>query len=388
MRFKTAFAQTPDGNPAANARAAVRKIREDFSGAEPVFVVFFAATDYDPDILAAEMHDAFPGAVTMGCTTAGEACGSLVLKASVVAMAFSGEVFDFCETALVTADKDIAAAGGTGIFSDPGAAVEYLGRNLRTPPLDLDHRQYVGFMLGDRFSTFAESVLERVGEMTNVFFAGGIAGDDGKFEVGTRMVFYRGKAYRNGAAALALWKPRNGFSVVKTQAVELTDKQFTITKADEAARTIWELDGRNAVEAYAEAIGTCPENLAVHDYLQNPLGLVAEGEPYLMGVWSMTKGGGLEMLMPVREGMRLRLTRARNVVGRTKADLAAGMEGGGKPGAILHVNCMARYETLRMANQVEEFGRLFEDVPHIAFLSYGEIFANTIAITSVMILFK
>ncbi len=84
MRFKTAFAQTPDGNPAANAR--VRKIREDFSGAEPVFVVFFAATDYDPDILAAEMHDAFPGAVTMGCTTAGEACGSLVLKASVVAM--------------------------------------------------------------------------------------------------------------------------------------------------------------------------------------------------------------------------------------------------------------------------------------------------------------
>lgn len=386
MRFKTTFAQTPDGAPAANARAAVRKIRGDLAGADPAFVVFYAATDYDPDILAAEMHDAFPGAVTMGCTTAGEACDSRILKASVVAMAFSGEVFDFCETVVVTADERAAAAGGADVFSDPDTAVEYLSRNLKTPLLDLDHREYVGFMLGDRLSAFAESVLECVGEKTNVFFAGGIAGDDGKFEEGTRLIFYRGKVYRNGAAALALWKPRNGFSVLKTQAVELTEKQFTITKADEERRTIWEFDGRSAAKTYAEAIGVRPEALSVHDYLQNPLGLVAEGEPYLIGVWGTAEGGGLEMLMQIREGMRLTLTRAGNVVGRTRADLEATMKKG-KPAAILHINCMARYETLRMEDQVEAFGQLFGDAPHIAFLSYGEIFANTIAITSVMIVF-
>ncbi len=387
MRFKTTFAETSDGKPAANARAAVRKIREDFSGEEPAFVIFYAATDYDPDILAAEMQDAFPDAVTMGCTTAGEACGSRLLKASVAAMAFSGDVFDFCETVLVTADRALAAAGGADVFSDSAAAVAYLERNLPTPMLNLDYRDYVGFMLGDTLSPFAESVLERVGEKTNVFFIGGIAGDDCKFEVGTRMVFYKGKAYRSGAAALALWKPRDGFSVLKTQAVELTSTQFTITKADEATRTILELDGRNAVEVYSGAIGVRAEALSVHDYLQNPLALVAEGEPYVIGVWNTAPDGGLTMLMPVREGMRVTLTRAGDVVGRTKADLAAKVAEGRRPAAILHVNCLARYETLQGMNQLPAFGDLFSEVPHIAFLSYGEIYANTIAITSVMILF-
>lgn len=388
MRFKTTYAYASEGKTAANARAAVRAIKNDFSGINPAAVVFFAATDYDPDILAADMHDAFPGAVTMGCTTAGEACDAKNLNASVVAMAFSDDVFAFSETALVVADKNAArAAGGADVFSDATDAMNYLGRNLSQPLLDLDYREYVGFMLGDRISAFTESVLERTGEMTDALFVGGFAGDDYKF-TNLQTVFYKGKAYKDGAAALALWKPKNGFEILKTQAVELTDKQLTITKADEINRIIWEFDGRNAVDAYAEAIGVPADSMGILDYDENPIGSVVDGEPYLRAIVKQIDGKGFQMFAQVREGTRQTVTRSGDVLKQTAADLAEKIAATGTPAAILHINCASRHTALRNADQLDEFVKLFACASHIGFSSYGEIHVDTVAFTSVMILFK
>ena len=388
MRFKTTFALTTEGKPDANAHAAVHKIKEDFAAMNPVFIVFFAATEYDPDILAADMHDAFPGAVTMGCTTAGEKFDDKTLNGSVVAMAFSDDVFDFSETVLVLADRAAArAAGGTDVFSDSAEALDYLGKSVGKPLIDLDYREYVGFMLGDKTSPFTEAILERTGEMTDVFLVGGFAGDDQKF-AGLQTVFYRGKAYRDGAAALALWKPKKGFALLKTQAVELTDKQVVITKADEDRRIIWEFDGRDAVDEYAEIIGVPSESMNILDFDGNPLGLVANGEPYLRAIMKKVDGKGLQMYAQIWEGMRQTVTRSGDILKVTARDLALTIEETGTPAAILHIDCVSRHTGLRNAGQVDAFARLFSYGPHISFSSYGEIYVNTLAFTSVMILFK
>ena len=388
MRFKTTFALATDENPDANVRAAVRKIKSDFAEMNPAFIVFFAATNYDPDILAADMHDAFPGAATMGCTTAGEKCDDKTLNGSVVAMAFSDEVFAFSETALVLADRDaVRAAGKADVFSDAAEAVNYLGEKAGKSPIDLDYQEYVGFMLGDRTSAFTEAILERVGEMSDVFLVGGFAGDDHKF-AGLQTVFYQGKAYRNGVAALALWKPKSGFALLKSQAVELTDKQVVITKADEEKRIIWEFDGKNAVDEYAKIIGVSPESMNILDFDENPLGLVADGEPYLRAIMKKVDGKGLQMYARICEGMRQTVTRSGDILKTTAKDLAAKIEETGVPAAILHVDCVSRHTGLSNAGQVDAFAKLFSYGPHVSFSSYGEIYVDTVAFTSVMILFK
>jgi hypothetical protein len=389
MHFKTAFAQTTEGNPGDNARAAARKIGGELAGIKPAFVVFFASTEYDADTIAAEMHKAFPGARTMGCSTAGEACDGQMLNSSVVAMAFAAEASAYLETAIVLADPEAARKeNAPGVFSDATAALEYLGRNLGIPLIQLDYREYFGFMLGATITEFSESVIERTGEMTNAFFVGGIAGDDRKF-ADLQYVFFNGKAYKNGATVIALLKPANGFEILKTQAVEPMDKQqYTITRADEKTRVIWELDGRDAVSVYTKAIGAPMGALTMRDFDSNPFALMVGGEPYLRAIVETVDGKGIRVLSTVREKTPLAITEAGNILETTRTALAAQIAETGQPAAILHINCVSRHTTLQNEKQVDEFGRLFSGVPHISFASYSEIYVGIVAMTSVMVLFK
>ncbi len=387
MRFKTAFAQTAQGNPVDDARAAVRKIRADFAGFTPTFVIFFAGVEYDPDAVAEGMREMFPGATTMGCSSAGEACDGRMLNAAIVAMGCSEEAFAFSESVLVLADAEAAGeAGAPNVFSNAADAMNHLARKAGKQPIDLDFREYVGFMTGDAISPFTEGLIERVGEMTNMFLIGGIASDHYTFD--RQVIFYNGRAYRGGAAALALWKPKNGFELLKTQAVELTDTQFILTDVDEEERIIWKLDGRDAAEAYSEAIGVPVEAIGNPEFDMYPLAMVADGDPYLRVAIAVVEGRGLRMYSRVRGGMCLTLTRACGFVEMTGKALADKIAGTGEPAAILHLNCSCRYTAMERAGETEAFGRLFSRWPHISFASFGEVYANLVGITSVMILFK
>lgn len=385
MRFKTAFAQIDEGDPVVNARAAARKIRDGLAEVAPVLVIFFAATNYDADTLAREVDDAFPGATTMGCTTAGEACDGRILNDSVVAMGFAADALAYCQTALVVKD-DEAGLDRPGVFAATDKAMEHIGRKLRGKLIDLNYREYVGFMLGDKISAFTESVLEKVGEMTDVIFSGGMAGDDLKF-VDLQRVFYRGRAYGD-AAVLALWKPVHGFELLKTQAAELTDKQLVITRADEENRIVWEFNGEDAMQAYARAIGVQPESMGILDFDENPLAVTADGEPFLRALVKPVEGRGLQMFAQVREGTRYTVTRAGDVFATTAAALSAKRAEMGHVEAILHINCSSRHTALKRLDREAEFAGLFAGTPSIAFFSYGEIYVSAIALTSTMILFK
>lgn len=384
MRFRTTFAKAAEKSTSANARQAARKIKADFADFPATLIIYFAATDYEANTLAVEMRDAFPGAKTFGCSTAGEQCDDRILNASVVAMAFSSEAFEYCETALVLAAGKTAPA--EGVFDTAEAAMRHLTARLGVEPIHLDYRQYVGLMLGDSISAFTESVVEKIGELTDVIFVGGMAGDDYKF-VGAQTVFYDGQVYRN-AAVLALWKPKNGFSLLKTQAVEMTDRNLVITRADEENRIIWQFDGEDAAPAYARAIGIPVETMDILDYDENPLALTADGEPFLRAVVKKVDERGLQMFAQVREGTRQTLTRVGDILGRTKEDLDAAMREAGEVAAILHINCASRHTALKNKGQADAFGTLFRGVPNIAFFSYGEVYVGVVALTSTMILFK
>lgn len=384
MKFRTAFAQCRAGDGVANAKHAAVKISADLVGFTPSLILYYASTDYEPNILAAEMRAAFPGAKTMGCTTAGEEVDDKILAGSVTAMAFSADVFDYAEIALVSAEG--ADRPEEGVYPDADAAMRHLGRKLGHDVMRLDYKEYVGFMLADRISDFSESVLERVGEMTDVLFVGGFAGDDYKF-VDAQRVFYEGAAYRS-AAVLALWKPRDGFSLLKTQAVETTGKHLVITKADEKKRVIWQFDGRDAVEAYARVIGVPPATMDILDFDENPLAVTADGEPYLRAIVKQVDGKGLQMFARVKEGTRQTVTRAGDVLGVTRRELRERLREIGGASAIVHINCASRHTALKNEGHLEDFAALFAGIPTVGFASYGEIYVGLVAMTSTMVLFK
>lgn len=384
MQFRTAYVSDDGVDPVANARRAASKIQIAFSDFPVSMVLFFAATNYEPTVLAEAMRDAFPHAKTFGCTTAGESVDDRILGGSVVAMAFSAEAFDYNELALVTANAP--ADPERGVFSDAGEAMRHLGRKLGHDMIKLDYKEYVGFMLADRISNFSEAVLEKVGEMTDVIFVGGFAGDDYKFTDGQR-VFFNGASHAS-ACVLALWKPKNGFSLLKTQAVEMTDKHLVITKADEDNRVIWQFNGEEAARAYARAAGLSATDMGILDFDENPLAVTADGEPYLRAIVKRVDGGGLQMFARVREGTRQTVTKAGDVLGTTRLEFEEKRRELENISAILHVNCASRHTALKKCNQVDAFAKLFAGIPGVGFMSYGEIYVGLVALTSTMILFK
>jgi len=187
--------------------------------------------------------------------------------------------------------------------------------------ITLDFTRYVGLILIDGLSGAEEKVMDKIGDLTNVLFVGGSAGDDLKLQA--TYVFAGGKAYTD-AAVLALLKPKVKFDVVKTQSFRALDKVFTATRVNEDERTVFEFNGEPARDVYSQAVGLPPEE-APSKFFSQPLGLMVDGEPYVRAPRQF-QDGAMMFFAHVKEGMELSLLQATNIIEDTRAVVQARQE--------------------------------------------------------------
>lgn len=384
-------ARHDDSDPVRNAELAARDIQRQAAGTSPAQVIFFAAGNYDPARIASAMREAFPGAVTLGCSTSGEIIDGKLVAGSVVAMTFGAGVFEFFEFAFLSR---LDAAGKP---NDPRAqVVETFGRfasKLGRPVGSLEHDEYVGLAFADGVPYYIEPVLEAVGDMTDVPFVGGIAGDDGRFAY--TPVFCDGEM-RTDAVVLALAKPSGKFRLVKTMALEILDRTFIVTGADEEKRLVTHLDGRPAAEAYREAVGEITGGVFAEPadamtfagtFSRWPFALMVGDEPYLRVALEVMPDGSLRCLNAVKEGMRLKQSRMSDLVGTTAEDMRKVRAELGNISALLHINCITRHQELLQLGKDGEFAALFAGYPSVGFSSQGEFYIAIANQTSTMLVF-
>jgi hypothetical protein len=144
-------------------------------------------------------------------------------------------------------------------------------------------------------------------------FTGGSASDALKFE--STYVYANGKAYKN-AALLAVFKTKNGVDFIKTQSVDVTKTELTITKADIAKRAILEFDGKPAVSRYAEALGVPREGIE-SQFFANPVGIVM-GDDVFVRSCQRTEGETLFLYCNVLEDTTLNLLKIKDIIPDTK----------------------------------------------------------------------
>ncbi len=369
MSIKTAY--STDSNP----ESAAMEIRETVAGMEPNLVLYFASSAYAPEEIARTMKEAFQGAHTFGCTTAGEIVSGKMLKGSVVAMAFDKDSID---------DVDIRIV--EGISAEPDVAKAFAGfeRHFLESPDSMSIHNYVGVILVDGLRGAEEKIMDAVGDLTNVYFIGASAGDDLKFA--QTHVFADGRAHTD-TALLALLKPRRGFDFLKTQSFKACDAKLKATKVDEAKRMVVEFNDQPAAFVYAEAVGAESVEKAPDYFIANPVGLLVGDEPY---VRSPQKIQGTDMLFycNVLEGMELSILESTNIVEDTKRDLAKKIASMKQVSGIVNFNCILRTVELEQKGMAEDYGRLFSDIPTIGFSTYGEEFIGHINQTATMLLFE
>ena len=353
--------------------AAAADLKEQCGGREPRAVIFFASPKYDPAALSRAMRAEFPNSCLAGCSSAGELAQCRMMTGSVVAMFLDGDVVEDAATAVVgNLSSDISLK----------SAFEGLEQHFHMPVASLDMEKYVGLVMVDGLSGAEERLLERVGDACDLFFVGGSAGDDCKFQA--THVLADGQSYRD-AAVLVLLRLKHGFQVVKTQSFLSAGKILTATKVDEDRRMVLEFDGKPALSAYAEALGVSVAEAPAH-FFRHPLGLMIEGEPFVRSP-QHAEGSSIVFYCQIKPGMELEVLQATDIVSDTRKAIEQQKSAGAIRG-IIDFQCILRTLQLREEQRCGEYGEIFQGIPNIGLSTYGEAYLGHLNQTSTMLVFR
>lgn len=338
-------------------------------------LLFFASSRFAADEISRKMQERFPSATVIGCTTAGEIVTGRMLDGSVVVMAFNADSLPECRIEVI---EDLSDQAGVARAFDAFAG------HFGVPVAEMSSREYVGLLLVDGMSGAEERLIETIGDMTNVVFVGGSAGDDLKFN--STHLYAHGKSYTNGAI-LALLKPGCDFTFIKTQSFRDLGKRLEVTKVDQAGRVVMEFNGKPAALAYAEAVNSSVADASQH-FMHNPVGLLVDDEPYVRSPQQIKDNGSMAFYCGVREGMELSLLESTGIIEDTRTAIDQARPGSGRIYGIINFNCILRTLELKQKNLIKEYGDLFSAAPTVGFSTYGEQYIGHINQTATMLIFK
>jgi hypothetical protein len=336
--------------------------------AAPRCIVFFAALSHDGAIIGQTLQASFPAAHIIGCSSNGEFTDGHFGKGGVAALA----LYDDTVGALASTQLALDA----GIRQGASAAAERLGQQLGVPLRELDPQRYVGIALLEGAKGREEQINEALGDVAPLLsFVGGSAGDNISFS-GT-WVFAAGRQEKDACALLVVELLRP-FAILKTCNFVPTPTELTVTRADPSRRLILEIDGKPAAQRYAELIGAKAEELAFSHFLENPLGLMIDGEAWLRsGV--RTDGNALFFACAVLEGMTLHLMQATDIVEDTKhAFVRAAQQLGAPLRAAVLFNCAYRMLEVQLKGVQESYHQALSALTHAGLHSNGESYLGHI----------
>ncbi len=358
----------------SNPEEAVNQIQSQMAGFNPRAVIFFASSQYNPETISQSMHKAFPQADTFGCSTAGEIVSGKMLKNAIVAMGLNATVLQDLNLQIVPHIQnenqvDKAFAGFANYFN--------------ADPFGMGVDEYVGIILVDGLRGAEEKLMDRIGELSNLFFIGGSAGDDLKFA--QTWVYANGKVFTD-AALLALLKPGVRFGFIKTQSFKPCQAKLVATKVKLSERKVIEFNHKPAAAAYAEAIGTTADQVDQY-FMSNPVGLSIENDPYVRSPQRI-EADGMHFYCNVMEGMEMTLLESSDIVEDTRASVKEKLAELRRISGIINFNCILRTLELEKNGMTEAYANVFADIPTIGFSTYGEEFIGHINQTATMLVFE
>ncbi|MFZ1986710.1 MAG: FIST N-terminal domain-containing protein [Desulfatitalea sp.] len=368
MNISTAYSTESNPEKAAN------HIQSQMTGCDPRVVIFFASSQYDPQSISQSMQKAFPHADTFGCSTSGEIVSGKMMKNSIVAMGFAVDVIQ---------DLNVQIVEHIQTENRVDEAFNGFTKYFKVDPFAMDMEEYVGIILVDGLRMAEEKLMDRIGELSNLFFIGGSAGDDLKFS--QTWVYANGKAYTD-AALLVLLKPKVKFSFIKTQSFKPCPSKLMATKVKLSERKVIEFNHKPAVVAYAEAVGTTTDK-ADQFFMSNPVGLVIDDEPYVRSPQRI-EGDAMHFYCNVMEGMEMTLLESSDIIKDTRAAVAEKLAELKHISGIINFHCILRTLELEKNGMAQAYADIFLDLPTIGFSTYGEEFIGHINQTSTMLVFE
>ena len=337
----------------ADADGALDEIFAGHDLAEASLGIVFASSDYDLHSLGQAVADRFPCPV-IGCSTAGEVCRAGYKDSGVVAAALFG--------------VDVSVEPIRDIKSFDTNTASDLTRKLGTQELSYSEHAVL-LTLFDGLCMREETLTSQIYLASGgVPLVGSSSGDNLTFD--NTSVLIDGQ-FEKGAGLCALIRAPGGLQTFIDHHYEDTGSLLVVTKADPERRTIIELNGIPAADAYVRALGVDRGHLSKVDELLNPL-MVNTGERfYVRSVRQLHDDGSIQLFCAIDEGVVLHLGKPGLAHKKLQDQLertCTGMD----PQLVLMFDCITRRLEADHAGTKDDFARVTSRYPCIGFSTYGE----------------
>lgn len=349
---------------ATDAAQAVREFHAAVAQPEMELVIFFCSSEYDLEVVAAEMNHLFRGVQVVGCTTAGEIGPAGYLEHSFAGASLAAGSF-VAVSGLLEHLSEFEIAQGHDFAQD-------LLQRLENKVSDPHAGNSFAMLMIDGLSVREEQVAYSLqGGLEKIKLFGGSAGDDRKYS--KTHVFSDGH-FHLGSAVLLLVNTVLPFKIFMTQHFVSTEQRLVVTEADPARRIVKEINGRPAAEEYARLLGVDVKELSRTRFADSPVVVVIGGMDYVRSIQKANPDGSLTFFCAIEEGVVLRMAHGRGLVQNLEQTFDKLQADIGSLQLVLGCDCILRNQELSQSGLKERVGEIFRRNNIIAFSSYGEQF--------------
>ncbi|NVB80066.1 MAG: hypothetical protein HOV81_16855 [Kofleriaceae bacterium] len=348
---------------ARDPAAAAEDICNQFGSVKPKFVSLFASRDRDQRALNAALRERLPKDTRLfGATTGGEIDRDGMHSGSVVAAGLYGD-FDVAIGLGREISRDAVAAGEAAIKS----AAQQLGARAD----DLGTKNYVAMVVDDAFQFRKEELLLGVMSMNQALVAVGGGASDTEFDPAkwSSEIHVDGEVTSN-SVAVVLFRTRAPWAAMRSHWYVPTGQTIRLTKIDESAQRVLEIDGKPAAQRYAELLGVGIDELEFgkpKGFAANPVALRVGREYFIRAPWKPLPDGSILFANMLEQGSELELVKATSAGESTRrffqTELPARVP---NPRATLIFNCAGRTVHAAATGQAQELSDAFKVAPPCA----------------------
>lgn len=292
----------------------LREACADWGDAKPDIIFAFCSSVQAPEELLSSLRERYPDTLVVGCTTAGEHLSGQHFKSSCVLTALVDSGVRWSATLIEdikSIDEEIAHRAAEELFE----ALEV------SPDRHFDPEKFFCLLFIDGLAMAEERVATLLADaLEGVRLVGGSAGDDLAFE--ETLVFYDGGVHAGAACAVMGHTIEASAEFIKHQNFVETQRSLVITRADLATRTVYEIDGYPAAQAYGAALGLLPSELSEEVANVHPVMFKCNGEIYMRGIQRFNEDNSITFYCGIEEGMVLEIADHKEMVSALSEDLS------------------------------------------------------------------
>ena len=349
---------------ATEARQAVQEFQAAVAQPDMELVIFFCSSEYDLDVLAAEMNRLFAGIQVVGCTTAGEIGPAGYRTHSLTGVSFPAG-------SCVAVSGLLEGLNQFDIVRGHDFAQTLLQRlESRAPGARPDNS--FAFLLIDGLSIREEQVTHALQyAVGKIPLFGGSAGDDLRF---VKTWVYSDGRFHSDSALLILITTSLPFRIFKTQHFVSTNERLVVTEADTTERIVKEINGLPAAEEYARLVGVEVRKLNPMRFAASPVVVMIDGTDYVRSIQKANADGSLTFFCAIEEGLVLRVAHGVDLVHNLEQTFDQIRAEIGPPRLVFCCDCILRNLEISQNGLKARVGEIFRHNNIVGFSSYGEQF--------------